>query len=194
MRPAAGNSRQLIERIPLTRRKRPAPAPAHCRAASARRALLRQRQAVRGPPNCPPGSIRARRRPCPATASRPRPSRQQRPGPRPGSAQRASWPEPWRPSARGLPGWPGCGSARRRRRQARCQRALVALTASHRRYCSSVIKKFEIKCAADATGRIYNYRPVVSYMADSIILALDSRILRLASSKDKPDTGHVTAD
>ncbi|SOZ10360.1 protein of unknown function (plasmid) [Cupriavidus taiwanensis] len=71
---------------------------------------------------------------------------------------------------------------------------MVALAASHRRYCSSVIKKFEIKCAADATGRIYNYRAVVSYMSDSIILALDFRILRLASSKDKPDTGDSTPD
>ncbi|SPA56438.1 protein of unknown function [Cupriavidus taiwanensis] len=161
---------------------------AHCRPATARRAQLHRRKAVPGPPDCSPGLIRAYRRPSPAKASLPQPLRQQRPGPLPGSAQRASWPEPWPPSARGLPGWPGCGSARRRRRQARCRRALVALTASHRRYCSSVIKKFEIKCAADATGRIYNYRPVVSYMADSIILALDSRILRLASSKDKPDT------
>ncbi|SOZ20527.1 hypothetical protein CBM2604_B80020 [Cupriavidus taiwanensis] len=71
---------------------------------------------------------------------------------------------------------------------------MVALTASHRRYCSSVIKKFEIKCAADATGRIYNYQPVVSYLANSVNLALDFRILRLASSKDKPDTGDVHGD
>ncbi|SPA53014.1 hypothetical protein CBM2629_B90027 [Cupriavidus taiwanensis] len=167
---------------------------AHCRPASVQRALLRQRQSVPAPPDCPPGSTRAPRRLYPAIASRREPQRQQRPGLRPGSAQPASWPKPWLPSARALPGWPGCGSARRRRRLARCRRALVARTASHRRYCSSVIKKFEIKCAADATGRIYNYRRVVSYMADSIILALDSRILRLASSKDKPDTRDVTPD
>ncbi|SOZ67755.1 hypothetical protein CBM2617_B110142 [Cupriavidus taiwanensis] len=68
---------------------------------------------------------------------------------------------------------------------------MVALTASHRRYCSSVIKKFEIKCAAAANGRIYNYKTVVSYMANSFNLALDFRILRLASSKDKPDTGDI---
>ncbi|SOY63315.1 hypothetical protein CBM2587_B60327 [Cupriavidus taiwanensis] len=193
MPPAAGHPRQPIGPTPGTRRQRPAPMPARCRPASCRQTLY-QHPAVRGLPDCLPESMRAGRRPDPATANRPRPPRQQQPGPHPGNDQPACAPGPWRPSAPALPGWPGCGSARLRRRQARCRTALAALTASHRRYCSSVIKKIEIKCAADATGRIYNYRPVVSYMADSIILALDFRILRLASSKDKPDTRDVTPD